>query len=74
MYIIARCPSCGKLMMANTANRTRSCPNCGFRANLFNLKILARAQSSQEAVEVIQHLKEKQGNPSGEVTFKRFKR
>jgi predicted RNA-binding Zn-ribbon protein involved in translation (DUF1610 family) len=73
MYLIACCPSCGKIMMANDANTTRSCPHCGARANLFSLRILARARTSQEAVEIIQQLKEKQGGEEWAPQFKKFK-
>jgi predicted RNA-binding Zn-ribbon protein involved in translation (DUF1610 family) len=73
MYIIARCPSCGKIIMANEANKTRMCPHCGAKANLFSLRVLARAKTSQEAVKVIQHLKEAQSDEDWAPRFKKFK-
>jgi len=73
MYIIARCPSCGKVMMANTANKTRSCPHCGRRSELSGLRTLAQARTSREAVALIQSLKEQQGGSEGEPRFKRFR-
>jgi DNA-directed RNA polymerase subunit M/transcription elongation factor TFIIS len=73
MYIIARCPSCGKVMMANTANKTRSCPHCGRRHELSGLRTLARARTSREAVALIQSLKEQQGDAGWEPRFKRFR-
>jgi len=73
VYLIARCPSCAKIIMANEANKTRSCPHCGARANLFSLMVLARARTSQEAVEIIQHLKERQGDEEWAPRFKKFK-
>ena len=73
MYLIARCPSCAKIIMANEANKTRSCPHCGARANLFSLRVLARARTSQEAVEIIQHFKERQGDEEWAPRFKKFK-
>ena len=73
MYLIARCPSCAKIIMANEANKTRSCSHCGARANLFSLRVLARARTSQEAVEIIQQLKERQGDEEWAPRFKKFK-
>jgi predicted RNA-binding Zn-ribbon protein involved in translation (DUF1610 family) len=73
MYLIARCPSCGKIIMANAGNKTRSCPHCGHRADVPSLKVLARARTSQEAVETIQRLKEQQSDADWEPRFKKFK-
>jgi len=72
MYLIARCPSCGRVMMANTANKTRSCPSCGRRSELSGLVPLGRARTSREAVALIQSLKEREGG-AGEPGFKRFR-
>jgi RNA polymerase subunit RPABC4/transcription elongation factor Spt4 len=72
MYIIGNCPTCGKLMLASTANKTRTCPNCGSHVNILGLKVIAQTNSSQEATRIIQILKEKElrnDNPS----FKHFK-
>ncbi len=60
-------------MMANTANKTRTCPHCGSRAELFSLRVLARADNSRDAVRIIQRLKEKDAETRPEVRFKRFK-
>jgi len=73
MYIVARCPSCGRLMMANTAKKTRACPHCAHRAELVGLMVLGRARTIQEAVALIQSLKEQQGDADWEPRFKKFK-
>ncbi len=73
MYLIINCPSCGKIIMASTANKTRSCPHCGVKIPLQSAKVLARSRTTQEAVEIIQHLKAKSNNDPHSVTFKRFK-
>ena len=73
MYLVARCPSCGRLMMANTANKTRACPPCAHRAELVGLRVLGRAKTIQEAVALIQSLKEQQGDAEWEPRFKKFK-
>jgi len=60
-------------MMANTANKTRTCSHCGFKAELFSLRVLARAETSQDAVKIIQRLKEREAEKRSGVRFKRFK-
>ena len=59
--------------MANTANKTRTCPHCGFKAELFSLLVLARAETSQDAVKIIQRLKEREAGKRTGVSFKRFR-
>jgi hypothetical protein len=60
-------------MMANTANKTRTCSHCGFKAELFSLRVLARAETSQDAVRIIQRLKEREAERRPGVRFKRFR-
>lgn len=59
MYVVVNCPRCGSLILAKTIYRTRSCPHCGYRAELGRLRVLGRASSSTEAVALIQALKDK---------------
>ena len=73
MYLIINCPSCGKIIMASTANRTKTCPHCGSKIQIFNAKILAKAKSTQDALEIIQHLKQKENTDPHPVTFKKFR-
>ena len=73
MYLIINCPSCGKIIMANTANKTRSCPHCGVKAQVRGAKVLARSRTTQDAVETIQHLKAQKSKDEHPVTFKKFK-
>lgn len=73
MYLIINCPTCGKIQMASTANRTKRCPHCGTRVSIFNAKILAKAESTQDALEIIQHLKQEESDDPNSVTFKKFK-
>ena len=59
--------------MANTANKTRTCSYCGSKAELFSLRVLAKAETSRDAVRIIQGLKEKEAEARPGVRFKRFK-
>ena len=60
-------------MMANTANKTRTCSHCGFKAELFSLRVLAKTETSKDAVKIIQQLKEREAKKRLGVSFKRFK-
>jgi DNA-directed RNA polymerase subunit RPC12/RpoP len=60
MYVVVRCPRCSGFLLGKTAQKTRSCPHCGHRATLSGLRVLARTDSSREAVTLIQALKEKE--------------
>ncbi len=72
MYLVINCPSCGKIIMASTANMTRSCPHCSLKIDVRSVKVLARSRTTQEAVEIIQELKQRKSKDSP-VTFKKFR-
>jgi len=72
MYLVINCPSCGKIIMASTANMTRSCPHCSAKVDIRGAKVLARSRTTQEAVEIIQELKQRKSKDSP-VTFKKFR-
>ena len=73
MYLIINCPTCSKIIMANTANQTKTCPHCGSKIPLHGARVLARTESTHEAVEIIQHLKQRENKDPHPVTFKKFK-
>ena len=72
MYLVINCPRCGKIIMASTANMTRSCPHCSLKIDVRSAKVLARSRTTQEAVEIIQELKQRKSKDSP-VTFKKFR-
>ena len=59
MFVVIKCKKCGNYMLAKVGQKTRTCPNCGQRNNLRELKVFGRTKSSREAVQLIQHLKER---------------
>jgi hypothetical protein len=59
--------------MANTANRTKTCPHCGSKVHILKAKILAKAKSTHEALEIIQRLKQSNNTDPHPVTFKKFR-
>jgi predicted nucleic acid-binding Zn-ribbon protein len=72
MYIVVNCPRCGELILANTSNRTRGCPKCGHRAELRTLRVLGRAETPSDAVELMKQLKERKGGSDYTPTFRRL--
>lgn len=58
-YVVVRCPQCRGLVLGNTAYKTRSCTQCGHRIVLRGMKFLARTDSSQDAIQMIQELKKR---------------
>ena len=73
MYLIINCPTCGKIIMASTSNRTKTCTHCGSKVSIYGAKILAKSETAQEAVAIIQHLKERENPGPEQVTFKKFR-
>jgi len=59
MYVVVRCPRCGELLLAKTDSRTRSCTSCGHRAEIATIRVLGRANTPGEAVELMKQLKAK---------------
>jgi hypothetical protein len=59
--------------MANTANQSRSCPNCGFKFSIIGTKALAKSKTSKKALKLIQILKQKEKKDTNQATFKKFK-
>ena len=73
MYVVINCPTCGKIILANTADKTRLCPHCESKIPILGTRILARSRTTQEAVDIIQHLKSKKNKDDHAITFKKFK-
>ena len=73
MYLIITCPTCGKIIMASTASRTKSCTHCGAKIQIHNAKILGKSKTTQGALEIIQRLKQRENQDPSLVTFKKFK-
>lgn len=63
MYLVVKCPQCGRLTLSKASYRTRTCPYCGKRILLRKAMIVARTSSSIEATEVIRGLKRRGKTP-----------
>ncbi|MGD2200453.1 MAG: DUF1922 domain-containing protein [Candidatus Bathyarchaeota archaeon] len=60
VYVVVKCQRCHNLLLGNTRNRTRACPHCGHRMVLSGRRFLAKTDSPQEAVALIQALKKRE--------------
>jgi len=69
MYAVITCYRCGQLLLAQTVQKTKRCPRCGFRFSVEKSKKLGYAKSAREASMLIRRLKsELKGKKSS--TFK----
>jgi hypothetical protein len=59
-------------MMAKSSNQTRKCPYCNSKSKLSNLRIISRVKNSQEAIEIIQKMKEIKVDPDRKQLFTKF--
>ncbi len=59
LLLIITCYKCGRLLIAKTGQKTRSCPYCGFELQVKKAKVVAHADSSNDASMVLRKLKEK---------------
>ena len=48
-YCILRCYECGRLLLAHSSEKSRTCPYCESRLSIAKASILARFDSSREA-------------------------
>lgn len=57
MYAVITCYRCGQLLLAQTKQKTKQCPHCGFRFGLEKSKKIAYAKSAREASTLMRRLK-----------------
>ncbi|MBS7637416.1 DUF1922 domain-containing protein [Candidatus Bathyarchaeota archaeon] len=68
MYAAVRCPRCGRIILTKVIHKTRSCPHCGYRARIGELRFLGRAETPEQAVALIRMLKEREMRGEGRRT------
>ena len=68
-YLVVACTRCGRLLLAASDKKTRSCPYCGRRVKIENARVIARSENAREARLVLQEAKaqEQHSNASSEV-------
>ena len=55
--LVIECSRCGKLFLAKSDQKTRTCPYCGSTVVLEKAKKLASAESANEASAILRRLK-----------------
>jgi predicted RNA-binding Zn-ribbon protein involved in translation (DUF1610 family) len=61
--LVIECPSCGGLLMAAEAQKTRTCPYCGAKIDLRRANRLAAAEDAFTASNILRELKKRKGFP-----------
>lgn len=64
-FVIARCVRCNRLLLSKTGVKTKTCPYCNTRFGLNRVSVVARAESAQEAKQMLAELKKRQVQDKG---------
>jgi len=59
VYKIIVCYNCGRLLLAESEQRTRLCPHCEATINTKRTRVVAAAATAREASELIRAFKQK---------------
>ena len=62
-YLVVACTNCGRLLLAVSDKKTRSCPYCGRRVNLKDARVIARSENPKEARRVLQETNTQEQHP-----------
>ena len=60
-FMIAECPHCHSLLIADSRYKTKTCPKCDARVEIENLVALQKAKDSREARTLLSKAKERRG-------------
>ena len=60
-FLIADCPRCHSLLIADSRYKTKTCPNCDARIEIETLVALEIAKDSREARILLSKAKERRG-------------
>jgi len=56
-YLVLACTNCGRLLLAVSDRKTRTCPYCGKRVRAEDAKVVTRSENPKEARRVLQEAK-----------------
>ncbi|MBX5328328.1 MAG: DUF1922 domain-containing protein [Candidatus Bathyarchaeota archaeon] len=56
-FLIVVCSKCGGFLLAKAAQKTRTCPYCGFKVELKKAKKVASAKTAYEASAILRKIK-----------------
>ena len=60
-YIVAECPRCGTLLVADSRYKSKTCPKCNARIPANELKVIRTAKDSREAKMIVSAAKARRG-------------
>jgi DNA-directed RNA polymerase subunit M/transcription elongation factor TFIIS len=60
-YLVAECPRCHTLLVADSRYRSKTCPKCNARIPVNELKVIQMAKDSREARMIVSEAKARQG-------------
>ena len=60
-YIVAECPRCHALLVADSRYKSKTCPKCNARIPVNQLKVLRTARDSREARVIVSEAKARLG-------------
>ena len=60
-YIVAECPRCKTLLVADSRYKSKTCPKCNARIPVNELKVIRTAKDSREARMMVSEAKARRG-------------
>jgi DNA-directed RNA polymerase subunit M/transcription elongation factor TFIIS len=60
-YIVAECPRCHTLLVADSRYKSKTCPKCNARIPVNELKVVRTARDSREARMIVSEAKARRG-------------
>jgi len=60
-YIVAECPRCHTLLVADSRYKSKTCPKCNARIPVNELKVIRMARDSREARMIVSEAKARRG-------------
>jgi DNA-directed RNA polymerase subunit RPC12/RpoP len=60
-YIVAECPRCHTLLVADSRYKSKTCPKCNARIPVKELKVIQMAKDSRDARMIVSEAKAKRG-------------
>jgi DNA-directed RNA polymerase subunit RPC12/RpoP len=60
-YIVAECPRCHTLLVADSRYKSKTCPKCNARIPVTELKVIRMAKDSREARMIVSEAKARRG-------------
>jgi DNA-directed RNA polymerase subunit RPC12/RpoP len=70
-YLVVACTRCGRLLLAVSDKKTRTCPYCGHRVKLGEARVVTRSENPKKARLVLQETKTHDLNPNTTAALER---